>query len=275
MRVLLLALLLAPAAWAQAEPEPEPVRVLVLTTYHFANPGLDLGNVVADDVLAPHRQREVIAIARALATFRPTAVATERRDRPPYDDRGWPVFTDSVYTFAPDEAIQIGFRVAQLAGADRVYAIDEQTGDGDPGYFPFGAVDSLAARLGRSQELASITSDPAEIEAFALAQDTLTLPELLLPEQADDDQFYWDVLTFGDGEDQPGPELAAYWFMRNAKIFNKLVQVTQPGDRVLLVFGSGHGAWLREMIRQTSGFELEPAEPYLHAAIAALAAADH
>ena len=82
------------------------------------------------------------------------------------------------------------------------------------------------------------------------------------------DDFYWNALTFGDGEDQPGPELAASWFLRNAKIFNKLVQATDPGDRVVVVYGAGHGHWLREMIERTDGFELEPVTPYLEAAAA-------
>ncbi len=271
--VLLLAVLLLAVLTtvpASAQPSAEPVRVLVLGSYHFSNPGLDRTNVRADDVLAPRRQAEVVALARVLATFDPTVVATERQTDPPYADPGWEGFPDSVYTFARDEAIQIGYRVAQFAGADRVYAIDERSSDDEPGYFPYPSVERLAQAQGRAAELQALSSSPDEVAAFQAAQDTSSIPELLLAEQADDDQFYWDVLTFGAGEDQPGPELAAYWFLRNAKIFNKLAQVTAPGDRVVLVFGSGHGAWLREMVRRTSGYELEPAEPYLRAAIALL-----
>ena len=72
--------------------------------------------------------------------------------------------------------------------------------------------------------------------------------------------------TFGKGEEQSGAELASYWFMRNAKIFNKLVQTTKPGDRVIVVYGNGHGPWLRTMIEKTQGYELEPVMPYLQKA---------
>ena len=273
--LLLFAVWLVVGAWttgtAQSAPESsEPVRVLVLGTWHFANYGADLNNAQSDDVLTPRRQAEIVALAEALATFAPTAVATERRTAPPYVDPGWAGFPDSVYTFARDEAIQIGFRVAQFAGADRVYAIDEQPSDGEPSYFPIGAVRRHAEATGRTDELAALTDGSSDVAAFEAAQDTLSIPELLLLKQLDDDAFYWSVLRFGDGKDQPGPELAASWFLRNAKIFNKLVQVTRPGDRVVVVFGSGHGPWLREMVRRTPGFELEPAEPYLRAAAALL-----
>jgi len=42
--------------------------------------------------------------------------------------------------------------------------------------------------------------------------------------------------------------------------------VTKPGDRVIVVYGSGHLAWLREIIEKTPGYELEPVLPYLEKA---------
>ena len=33
--------------------EPAPIEVMVLSTYHFDNPGKDVNNVKADDVLTP------------------------------------------------------------------------------------------------------------------------------------------------------------------------------------------------------------------------------
>ena len=271
----LLALLLAlSVVAASAQPaSDEPVRVLVLGVYHFSNPGLDLNNAQIDDVLAPHRQREIAALVRALATFEPTAVATERETSPPYADPAWPLFlteADSALAAVTDESIQIGFRLARETGIDRVYAIDERRDEsaGEPSYFPIADVRQLAEATDRDDELAALTDGSEDTADFEREQATSTIPELLLRKQDSDDQFYWDALTFGDGETQPGAELAAGWFLRNAKIFNKLVQVTHPGDRVVVIFGSGHGPWLREMIRRTSGFELEPAEPYLRAAAA-------
>ena len=56
----------------------EPVQVMVLGTYHFGNPGLDLNNIKADDVLEPERQKELQALATALAAYRPTKIMIER-----------------------------------------------------------------------------------------------------------------------------------------------------------------------------------------------------
>ena len=115
----------------------------------------------------------------------------------------------------------------------------------------------------------------ALIEKFQQAETTGTIPDALMLHNGDEtlDAFYWDIIKIGEGETQPGAELAAYWFMRNAKIFNKLVQVTRPGDRVLVVYGSGHRAWLTEMVERTSGFELVDPVPYIEMAQETLAEA--
>ena len=80
-RVLPLALVLA-ATPALAQPPATPpaprAEVLVLGVYHLANPGRDIFNMKADDVLAPRRQAEIAELVAVLKKFRPTKVAIER-----------------------------------------------------------------------------------------------------------------------------------------------------------------------------------------------------
>ena len=80
---------------------------------------------------------------------------------------------------------------------------------------------------------------------------------------------YYEMFQFDRGEDQPASELQAYWFMRNAKIFSKLLQVTEPGDRVVVVYGAGHKFWLEHFIDNTPGFVRVDPVPYLNNAIRA------
>src|ERR671927_221628 len=70
-----------PAA-SQKPPSPNaaaPARaeVLVLGVYHMANPGRDIVNMQADDVLAPKRQAEIAELIAVLEKFQPTKVAVE------------------------------------------------------------------------------------------------------------------------------------------------------------------------------------------------------
>ena len=74
-------------------------------------------------------------------------------------------------------------------------------------------------------------------------------------------EFHYALLALGDHATQPGADLNGGWYLRNAKIFAKLTQITKPGDKVLVLFGAGHSYWLRHFVQNTPGFTLiEPAD---------------
>lgn len=264
---LLLLCFVAKPAFAEATSDNahEPVRVMILGAYHFGNPGADLNNAKVDDVLTPQRQKELAVLADALKTFKPNVVAVEASAKAPYVDPDYSSFKLEDLTKTRNETVQIGYRVAQAAGVQRVYAVDEQPSEGEPDYFPYDRVQQQAEEMGIAERLKVMADYGSVIAEFEEQQKSKSVPELLMFWNSGKlpDDFYWDVMTIGQGEKQTGAELAAYWFMRNAKIFNKLVQVTKPGDRVILVYGAGHAAWLREIVEKTPGYVLEPALPYL------------
>ena len=67
MRSTILCLIAAAAIGlpAQAQSETKHAEVLVLGVYHMANPGHDIFNMPADDVLAPGRQKEIAEVERS------------------------------------------------------------------------------------------------------------------------------------------------------------------------------------------------------------------
>lgn len=138
------ALLVPSAAFAQSPPptRPQPIQVMVVGAFHFDNPGQDLNNVAVDPVTTPAKQAELAAVAEGLRRFHPTAIALEREatDTATLLDQMYPAFTTATLATDPDERIQIGYRLANLEKIDRVYAIDEQPGEGERDYFPFGPV---------------------------------------------------------------------------------------------------------------------------------------
>ena len=83
---------------------------------------------------------------------------------------------------------------------------------------------------------------------------------------------YYSLLRLGDGNEQPGADLNAMWYLRNAKIFAKLINVAKPGDRILVVYGAGHGYWLRHFASTTPGYSSVDVRPYLEKAASKLAA---
>ncbi|CAN5736884.1 hypothetical protein BH23GEM8_BH23GEM8_22270 [soil metagenome] len=54
----------------------------------------------------------------------------------------------------------------------------------------------------------------------------------------------------GAGDGYVGADLVSRWYERNIRIFANLKQITVPGDRILILVGSGHAPILRELISQ-------------------------
>ena len=263
-----------PAGAATAAGAVAPVQVMVLGTYHMGNPGRDVNNMKADDPTSPRRQRELASLATALARFKPTKILVEAETKgPDFKVASYAAFTPATLATSHNETVQIGYRLANMLGQTAVYGIDEQPGPGEPDYFPYDKLAAYAAAHGQSAELDALSAPvQAFLKDFEARQPTQTVAQLLAVMNNTSGifnsmgPFYYASLKFGDGEAQPGADLNAGWYLRNAKIFAKLINVAKPGDRLLVIYGSGHGYWLRHFARETPGFALVDVVPYLKAA---------
>jgi hypothetical protein len=250
-------------------PALAPIQVMVLGTYHFDNPGQDLHNMKVDSVLTPAKQSELADVASRLAKFNPTKIAVEAlSDRADLVSNKFDGFTLEKLSKDPDERTQIAFRLAHQLGQKSIYGIDEQSNTID--YFPFDKVDTYAKAHQQSAALGRMQEKVAEIiKQMEAAQKTkpvwLMLADVNDPARilSDHQNFYYALLSLGNEKEQPGADLNAAWYQRNAKIFAKLAQIAQPGDRVLVVFGSGHAFWLRHFVQNTPGFQLIEPGHYL------------
>lgn len=276
---MLLPILAAAATPAVTAAPQQPVQVMVLGSYHFGNPGRDKVNAHVDDVTTPQRQRELEALADAIAEFKPTRVMVEaQRPGPTYDVTDFATFSPNVLKTDRDETTQIGYRIAARAGLRSVQGIDEQPGKGEPDYFPIGRVEAYAKAHGQQAYLdAAFATVQASAKKFEAEQATTSIPRMLIryndpstPMGGQDS--YYSLLRLGDGNEQPGADLNAMWYLRNAKIFAKLINVAKPSDRVLVVYGAGHGYWLRHFASTTPGYSSVDVRPYLEKAASKLAA---
>ncbi|WP_421992121.1 DUF5694 domain-containing protein [Qipengyuania sp.] len=269
----LAAIFSSPALAESESPETAPVQVMVLGMYHFANPGRDVANIEVDDVLAPRRQGEIETLVDTLAQWRPTRIAVENMAEAPALEMADFDRTEELLKTKRNESIQVGYRLARKLGHEAVYGYDEQPGEGEPDYFPMGKVQAFASEHGGQDLLACLF---AEVQAMA-AEEQARLPDQTIAESllthndparvgAMHDRLYYSLLKIGDGDTQPGAELNAYWYMRNAKMFAKIDMIAEPGDRVLVLAGSGHATWLRHFVRRMPGYELVEALPYVERA---------
>lgn len=239
------------------------VEVMILGSAHFAQIPIEV-----DNILSPKRQAELEALVTSLATFNPTVIAVEQTAPPPYNDTRWPDFDAEMLATDRNETVQIGYRLAERANVDRVYAIDEQPEGDEPEYYAVAGLESYAEDLGRLDEVNALADWGPFMAKMQSAIQNDTVSGILIPHNDESfiDDFYWNALLIGEGERQPGADLAAYWFMRNAKIFNKLTQVTEPGDRVVIIIGAAHVHWLSDMVDRVPGYREVAVIPFLEAA---------
>src|SRR5438477_4585737 len=132
-----------PAASARAE-------VLVLGTYHMSNPGHDIFNMKADDVLAPKRQAEMAQLIEVLKKFHPTKIAIESDAGTEKIPKRYADYLAGKYELTANEIDQIGLRLAKELGHKTVYPVDA---DGD---FPYQRLVNYAKGSGRSKELDAV-----------------------------------------------------------------------------------------------------------------------
>jgi hypothetical protein len=238
-----------------------PTQVMILGTIHMDNPGLDLHNTKVGDVLQPNFQAQIARVTDALASFKPTAVHVE-----------WPaaaarekyaLYLADKLEPSRDEVVQLGFRLARTMGLQNVHGIDADAA------FPYGAVQAFAKAHGQQALLDSLH---AVVEARARAEEELLktqgIPAVLRhindPEQGRNDHaFYRTMLRIGAGNEQPGADLLTAWYRRNFLICANILQLSNPDDRIVVIFGGGHSFLLRQCISETPGLKLIEANDYL------------
>lgn len=269
MRSTILCLIAAAAIGLPARAQSAPrAEVLVLGTYHMANPGHDIYNMKADDVLAPKRQAEIAEIAAALKAFKPTKIAIESDSQRKLDER-YTQYLGGKYVLTANEIDQIGLRLAKELGLTTIYAVDA---DGD---FPFQRVVNFAKANGQSAKLDAITTGGwgEMVKAQGNYLQTHTVLQTLLYMNSDarvaqDVGYYYLAAHYGEPGDYAGPDLLAEWYRRNLRIFNNVTKlVTSPEDRILVIFGAGHLGWLRQAFGSDPTLRLRKLEEFAQGSV--------
>lgn len=245
----------------EAQQEVRLTEVMIVGTYHLSNPGHDLHNVHADDVLTPKRQAEIAHIVDALARFKPNKVAAEWT--PDIVSERYPQYLAGTLAPSRNEVVQFGFRLAQTVGAKGMYGIDAD------GEFPYQELQTYADAHGYAGVLDAqntvMDSFTARLQSvldtrgIGAALRLINDPSRL----KNDNGFYRSMLRIGSGREQPGANLVSDWYRRNFLICSNLLQHTQPGDRIVVFYGYGHAFLLRQCVEETPGFKLIEANDYL------------
>lgn len=243
------------------------VPLMLLGSYHMGNPGQDMFNLEADDVLSPKRQAEIEAVVQKLATFKPTRIAVEA----PFGDSAtqarYRQYLTGQYELGRGEEEQIGFRLAKLLGHQQIYPIDSK------GKFDADALQTVVAanpaKHGpRMAEIQQLGGKAMQQMGQWLREGTIgdMLYEMNRPEFLDlnYDLYLRIFLPTVEGDNYAGADLVGDWHHRNLRIMSNLHQLgLTPEDRVLVIFGQGHVPLFERIAEDSPYFEVVSVLPYL------------
>lgn len=255
--VLLISFLLNIEASAQTPTADKPAEVMILGTFHFANPGKDVHNSKVKDVKSPRKQKEILSIVDSLAKFKPTKIAVERM---PADSDSlnliYNQYRKGHNELTRSESQQIGFRLAKQFNHDKLYAINYQTP------FAFGKVRKYAKE--HDPSFVNYFEDYFSSESVAY-EDSLTLhgtirEALILrnqPDQLEESREpYARIASVGHDSTYVGAEVVSEWYKRNIHIFANIEDIASSGDRIIVIFGSGHVPILRDFVERSPQLKL-------------------
>ncbi len=266
-----LILLASMVSFAQGAPQrlpadrlegPPMAEVLVLGTYHMGNPGRDIFNMEADDVLAPKRQAEIRELLDVLTRFHPTKIAIEA-DPDSSKVKQYQDFLAGKYDLGRDERDQIAFKLGKELDLPQIYGIDAD------GEFPFLAVQDYAKAHGREKELESLMAQAGKtVEGESEFLKSHTVLQMLLQMNSDEAvrqglAGYALFAHFGEEYNYPGVRLLTEWYQRNMRIHTHLLNIIEPADRLLVIFGAGHLGLLRQAVEADPTLTLRTIEEFV------------
>lgn len=261
--------ILAASAARAAPDEGRRPALLIVGVPHFGNPGRHVVNTRVDDVTTPERQREIEAIVERLAAFQPTRVAVEwPADAQARLDQRYADYRAGRYTLSASETDQIGLRLAARLGLDRVDAVDwNESAPGEDADYDFVA---WAEEHGRGEEWrAWVRRQQAEADSGARLMACTPISSWIrrlntLEARSDSQRPYYEIARMGDGAANPGAAWVGAWYARNLRILNNLTALADgPEDRVVAIYGSGHGYLLDQQAREAGVFEVADTLDYL------------
>ena len=273
MKCLLLLLLLFTLA-SKSFAQTKQSDLLLLGTFHFANPGVDIVKIKSVDILGAKAQAELEALANKITHFHPTKIFVEAEwSRQQELDELYKQYLSGTYQayitakfpasrhsfYLKNEIMQLAFRAGKKAGVPRIYGLDyTQTS------FPYDSVLKVMQQAHQEPLIKQIQDTFKAVEAEQNQKlATLSLTRILLdlntPKSlAENKGVYLNLLNrAGNVGNFAGSYLVSEWYRRNLCMYSVMQKTVIPTDEhVLVLVGAGHAAIMREFVQYDSRFRL-------------------
>jgi hypothetical protein len=246
-------------------------EVLLLGVFHFEYYNMDshkTDSINKIDILSPHRQKEILKIVQTIAKFKPTIICLEYSNDSLLNLE-YSNYYKNNYKLSKNEIDQLGFRIAEKSGLNKVHAVDDKSWFRenlikdttlvhfwDEQYY----LDTL--EMNRWTEKYSNWNNYVDSISTKLSiKDHLKLlnhPKVL-------DYNLGQYLVEMKTSNHNGPDFVTLdWYNRNLRIYNNILK-TNPAetDRILVIYGSGHIPLLKHFFESSPQFKVIPINKYL------------
>lgn len=244
--------------------EQKKPRIAILGTFHFKGSS-DLVTMNVSDLKSDKRQGEILDLVNALSKFQPTKIIVEYPYKRDKLDSIFQIYKRGEHTLSINERQQIGFRLANKMNHKNIYAADHAM------ELPFDELMTFLKEKDRMNEFQSII-DYLQKEVLTAMQNTyhnssikeyfvwLNDPEM---DSMNKNLYLETINGFGEDDNYIGSDMVAKWWQRNFRIMRNIDEITEPNDRVLILFGQGHTAILKDFYKDREDVVYEDILNYL------------
>jgi len=240
----------------------EKTKVLVVGTFHFDYPGLDAHKTSDEDkidVLKEPKKSEVTELVEYIKKFKPKKIAIEAFDSWKATEK-LKEYKNGAHRDRRDERYQLAMRIANEMKLDTLYAIDATNMTEDLEKIDSSYTNTLFKDFDFQSE------DPYnKFIVNWITEEEKIIPKVNLLEYFKhinskvSHQFDYGAYLVGDFklDNARGADIiSSWWYNRNMRIFRKLQEITEStDDRILVIFGNGHAAVLRQLLEASPEYE--------------------
>lgn len=230
--------------------QQKKTQVLLLGSFHFDNPGLDVAKFENANILSQQRQKEVLEVVEKIRQFRPDKIFIEiPAEGQQRLDSSFNKYKNGELKLGASEIHQLAYRLAKELNHTGLYAVDYTETN-----FPFDSLMKSATAAKQVDFLGMVQQEIEKVEKdFNEALKTKTVKEILLHHNSTEVMqeavgIYYEFLVAGKKGDHVGSYLTSEWWRRNMVIYENILKTLNgKEERMMVLFGSGHTALLYEL----------------------------
>jgi len=242
--------------------QKEKAQILVVGTFHFNYPGLDVAKTTPEnqiDVLKEPKKSEVSKLIDHIKKYKPNKIAIEATDKWNATDK-FKKYKSGEYRDQRDERFQIGMRIANEINLDTLYSIDANSMSDDIEKLDSTYIKELYKGFDFKSDdpYRKMTLKWYEGESKIIPKTSL-LNYFKHLNSRESHLYSYGAYLVGDFklDNQRGADILSFWwYNRNVRIFRKLQKITETkNDRILVIIGNGHAAVLRHLIESSPEYD--------------------